>query len=412
VPPRRDIFHPGTALNILVTNCGSSSLKCRLFDASDSLLGAGSVDTLVGSGVPQLECRVGSKIRNRSLDKATGHDQAFDVLSDTMLSMISAKCSEDTLVDVVGHRIVHGGDDFREAVVIDDEVEARIEALTPLAPLHNPLGLVGIRAARQRFPEAQHIAVFDTAFHQTLPKEAFLYALPYEAYTRDGVRRYGFHGSSHRSVSERAIEWLGRDVAGTRIISCHLGAGCSTAAIRDGRSIDTSMGMTPLEGLVMSTRSGDIDPGAFAFLAERRGSDARGVERMLLHESGLLGLSGKSGDMKTLVEAADAGDDRAEVALQVFAHRVRKYIGAHLAVLNGVDAIVFTGGVGENSPALRQRILENLDGLGIVLDPEENECCTGRDGTISDNESAVAVYVMTCNEELAIAREARALLET
>ncbi|MCP5045013.1 MAG: acetate kinase, partial [bacterium] len=245
----------------------------------------------------------------------------------------------------------------------------------------------------------------------TLPEDAFLYALPYDCYTRDGVRRYGFHGSSHRSVSERAIDWLGRGAAGTRIITCHLGAGCSTAAVRDGCSIDTSMGMTPLEGLVMATRSGDVDPGVLAVLGERRGLDARGVEHMLQHESGLLGISGRSGDMKVLIERAQAGDERAELALRVFSHRARRYIGAHLAVLGGADAIVFTGGAGQNSPPLRQRILDGLHGIGVDLDPEANAVCVGREGVVSREGSPIALYVIESNEELAIARETRALLQ-
>ncbi len=296
--------------------------------------------------------------------------------------------------------------------MINDEVEAAIEALVPLAPLHNPLCLAGIRAARRAFPTAQHIAVFDTAFHQTLPESAYLYALPYDTYERDGVRRYGFHGSSHRSVSERAIEWLGGEANGTRIITCHLGAGCSTAAILDGHSVDTSMGMTPLEGLVMSTRSGDVDPGVFAYLARQRGLDAAGVEALLQNESGLLGLSQTTGDLKQLLDDARDGSAAATRALGVFTHRVRRYIGAHLAVLGGADALVFTGGAGENSPELRAQILEDLGRLGFVLDTARNEEHAGRSGTISSDDSPSAIYVIEADEERAIAEETRRLLST
>ncbi|MGH0033816.1 MAG: acetate/propionate family kinase [Myxococcota bacterium] len=398
-------------MNVLVTNCGSSSLKCRVFDGADGLLGSGSVERLSGEQQAELRCRVGGREERRGL-RACGHDRAFDALVEVLLRPPAGGRSPVLEIDAVGHRVVHGGERFREAVLIDDAVEREIESLIPLAPLHNPVCLLGIRAARRRFPEARHVAVFDTAFHQTLPEEAFLYALPYECYTEDRVRRYGFHGSSHRFASERAIERLGAETAPSRVITCHLGAGCSTAAVRDGRSIDTSMGMTPLEGLVMATRSGDVDPALLVGLGERRGLDAREVEQMLLHRSGLLGLSGLSGDMKTLLREADAGHARADLALRVFVHRVRKYIGAHWAVLGGADAIVFTGGAGENSPALRSRILSGLEGLGAVLDPAANEACVGREGTISRDDSPVALYVIPANEELAIARETRALLSS
>jgi acetate kinase len=393
-------------LKILVTNCGSSSLKGKLFDEQGRVLASGQVAGLASrDSTAQLQVVAGERVEKREVE-ATSHDQAFDVLAREILG-----AADDPELDAVGHRVVHGGERFSRATQIDDEVEAAIEALVPLAPLHNPLCLEGIRAARRAFPQAQHVAVFDTAFHQTLPEAAYLYALPHDTYERDGVRRYGFHGSSHRSVSERAIEWLGGSAEGTRIITCHLGAGCSTAAIRDGRSVDTSMGMTPLEGLVMSTRSGDVDPGVFAYLARRRGLDATGVEAMLQNESGLLGLSQTTGDLKQLLEDARGGRAPAARALGVFTHRVRRYIGAHLAVLGGADALVFTGGAGENSPELRARILEDLGGLGFVLDPARNEAHAGNSGTISHDDSPCAIYVIEADEERAIADEARTLLE-
>jgi acetate kinase len=385
----------------LVVNSGSSSLKCSLFGNEHELIAKASVDA-IGTADARLNATLGTRVSSRVLAGAD-HAAAFDAVCDDIAGAAD--------IDCVGHRVVHGGEKFCEATLIDDDTERAIEDLVPLAPLHNPLCLIGIRAARKRFPKARHVAVFDTAFHQTLPDDAFTYALPYHYYTEFGVRRYGFHGSSHRSVSARAIERLGRVASSSRIITCHLGAGCSTAAVRDGRSIDTSMGMTPLEGLVMATRSGDIDPGIVGLLARTQGMSAQAVEDVMLNESGLLGLSGISGDMRELLEKAGAGSKRAELALSVFAHRVRKYIGAHLVTLGGADAIVLTGGAGENSPALRSRILEGLEGLGIELDATANADCVGSEGTITTATSRVAVYVIASNEELAIAKEARALVD-
>lgn len=388
-------------MNTLVVNCGSSSLKCRLYGADRSVLAEGSVDS-IGQPDARLVCTVAGESSVEPLARAD-HANAFDALCNAMQRAVA--------IESVGHRVVHGGERFREAALIDDVVERAIEDLSPLAPLHNPLCLVGIRAARKRYPNAQHVAVFDTAFHQTLPEAAFLYALPYDYYERDGVRRYGFHGSSHRSVSQRAIELLDRRGESSRVITCHLGAGCSTAAVRDGRSVDTSMGMTPLEGLVMATRSGDVDPGVPGVIARKRGMSTQEIEDVMLNESGLLGLSGISGDMRELLSEANAGNARAELALGVFVHRVRKYLGAHLAILGGADAIVMTGGAGENSPELRARIFEGMEGLGIELDATANSACVGYEHAISDPASRVAIYVIPSNEELAIAQETRALLE-
>jgi acetate kinase len=286
----------------------------------------------------------------------------------------------------IGHRVVHGGERFAEATEIDSEVEAAIEELTPLAPMHNPLCLTGIRVARELFPSARQVAVFDTAFHRTLPESAFLYALPYAWYEQDGVRRYGFHGTSHRSVAARVAEL--RPDRASRLIVCHLGAGCSTAAIRDGRSIDTSMGMTPVEGLVMATRPGDVDAGAIAFVAKKHGLDVGDLEEILNRQSGLLGLSGLSGDMRELEGHAAAGNPRAELALEVFAHRVRKYIGAHHATLG----------------------VRGLEGLGMCVDPVANASCKGREAVISTPVSPIALLVVPTDEEKMIAREVHALL--
>jgi acetate kinase len=388
-------------VTLLVVNCGSSSLKCRLYEMpGETLLASGSVEP-IGSSDARLHCEAGERSEVRAVAAPT-HAVALELLGAALFDAAPGASSPD----VVAHRVVHGGERFREAVRVDAEVERAIEALAPLAPMHNPIGLLGIRTAAALYPAAQPVAVFDTAFHQSLPEHAFLYALPYELYEREGIRRYGFHGASHRHVARRVGELLGGAGGASRIISCHLGAGCSITAIRDGRSVDTSMGMTPLEGLVMATRSGDLDPGIFAQLALRRGMTAGEVAALLNQESGLLGLSGLSGDMRELERAAANGHARAECALAVFAHRARRYIGACLAVLGGADALAFTGGAGANSASLRARILAGLDGLGMQLDAAANEGCAGTEMLISGVHSTVSLLVVPPDEELAIAREA------
>lgn len=361
---------------ILVINCGSSSVKYRLFDMADErVMASGQIERIGQPGaVPDHEAAIAQVCVDLAQD-------AGDVAA-------------------VGHRVVHGGEQFVDAVPIAPDVEAAIDGLAVFAPLHNPPNLAGIRAARAHFPDAVHVAVFDTAFHQTAQPHAFLYALPFAFYERDRIRRYGFHGTSHRYVSERAAGILGRPFTG---ITCHLGNGCSIAAIEDGRSADTSMGFTPLEGVAMGTRSGDVDPAVVLLLARRLGIDE--TERLLNRDSGLLGLSGLSNDLRELQQAADAGYARAELALEVFAYRIRKYIGAYLAVLGRADGIVFTGGIGENSADMRRRILEGLDGLGICLDAARNADCTGRESRISTDVSRIAILVIPTDEERLIARQ-------
>ena len=389
-------------MTLLVVNCGSSSLKCRVFDAEDRSVAEGSV-TRIGDAHSALEWAQAGGAERRELDRVD-HAGAFEALCELLYGGDAQPAPT-----IVGHRVVHGGEDFREATPIDDEVEHAIDALAPLAPLHNPLCLTGIRAARARFPDAQHVAVFDTAFHATLPPRAYLYALPLALYEEAGVRRYGFHGTSHAHASERVAALLGETPR--RLVSCHLGAGCSLAAIEDGSAIDTTMGLTPLEGLVMATRSGDVDPGLFAYLAERRGMSLEAIDRLLNHESGLLGLSGRTGDIRELQALAADGDALAEQALDVFAYRARKAIGAAIAALGGCDALVFTGGAGANSHALRERILSPLSGLGIRLGAARNVAADGQEAVISEAGAPVSILVVPANEELHIAREARAALD-
>jgi acetate kinase len=394
-------------MRVLVVNCGSSSLKCRLYEMDgDVLLASGSVEP-IGQAGSALHWEVSGRSSSRPIEAAT-HAIALQALAAVLLEGAAGADAPE----VVAHRVVHGGERFREAVRVDDAALRAIEDLVPLAPMHNPVCARAIRAAAELYPSAQQVAVFDTAFHHSLPEHAFLYALPYSLYEQDGIRRYGFHGASHRYVAQRVEELLGRADGHSRIISCHLGAGCSLTAIRDGRSVDTSMGMTPLEGLVMGTRSGDLDPGVFAHLVEHLGITASDVAVLLNQESGLLGISGLSSDVRELERAAATGHARAELALMVFAYRVRKYIGAYLAVLGGADAVAFTGGAGANSARLRQRILAGLDGLGLSLDPVANEAGDGCEALISSRDSAVSLFVIPSNEEFSIAREAFAIVDT
>jgi acetate kinase len=369
---------------VLVVNAGSSSLKYEVLDAETAVsVTAGLVERI---GVP------GSAVPDHAVAIA-GVLEGLDAES----------------IDAVGHRIVHGGAVFVQATVIDDAVESEIEELAVLAPLHNPPGLVGIRAARAALPFVPHVAVFDTAFHATLPPEAYTYAIDAEVAFRFGVRRYGFHGTSFRYVSARAAEKLGRPLEDLRMVVLHLGNGASAAAIAEGRSVSTSMGMTPLEGLVMGTRSGDIDPAVLLHLQRVGGYDTAALDDLLNRSSGLKGLGGHS-DMRDLIGAADRGDNGAALAFEVYVRRLQKYIGAYAAELGGLDALVFTAGVGENSALVRARAVERLGFLGLSVDAELNEANSSDSRLISRPDSSVAVMVVPTNEELQIARETVAVL--
>jgi acetate kinase len=313
-------------------------------------------------------------------------------------------------ISAVGHRVVHGGEEFSGSVLIDDTVLRSIERFADLAPLHNPANLTGIRAAMHALPDIPHVACFDTAFHASIPRVAYLYALPYTVYEKYGVRRYGFHGSSHRYVAARTAKILGQSPNATNCITVHLGNGCSITAVRHGKSTDTSMGLTPLEGLVMGTRSGDIDPAILFYLADK-GYDLASLNKLCNKESGLLGVSGLSNDMRTLTQAAEAGHEQAQLAIDIFCYRVRKYIGAYLAVLGRVDAISFTGGIGERAVDVRARICSDLEPLGIVLDIEKNRCAVGGEATISPPHSRVRLLVVPTDEEGVIAADTYDIVE-
>ena len=364
-------------MKVLALNCGSSTIRWALYEvAEERELAAEKVEE---ARDPALAWQ----LTRRALEGVSCH----------------------MAPDAVGHRVVHGGDRFTDAVRIDDEVLRTIETQVRFAPVHNPRCLLGIREAQRIFPDLPHVAVFDTAFHQTMPPEAYLYALPYEFFERDRIRRYGFHGTSHRYAAERAASLLGVAVTELTCITCHLGNGCSIAAVKHGRSVDTSMGMTPLEGLMMGTRSGDVDPAVVLELAARPQWGPERVITMLNRDSGLLSVSGVSSDLRQVEIAATEGSERAQLALDLFAHRVRRGIGSALGVLGGADALVFMGGIGEHGAAMRARIMGGLSGLGMKLDAEANAECLGREGRISTSDSAVASWVIPAREEWLIARE-------
>lgn len=375
---------------------------------ADQRLARGLIERVGGEAVISLQA--GSEAAKKSTAPLADLRSAIDYILRWAISPDSGVAKINSLADIhaVGHRVVHGGEQFQRSVKIDEQVMEGIEACIDLAPLHNPNNLKGIRAIQTLLGrDIPQVAVFDTAFHHTLPERSYLYAIPYQFYRRHKIRRYGFHGTSHRYVAYRyrTLRNLERDQ--TRIITIHLGNGCSAAAIRDGESIDTSMGMTPLEGLVMGTRSGDVDPAVIDFVASKEGLSAHQVENMLNKQSGLLGLSGLTHDMRELVEEyKEHNDRRAGLAIDVFCYRVRKYIGSYLAAMEGADAIVFTGGIGENSAEIRARVCEGLQWMGLTLDPAANEkCVRGAEGPIHTADSRLAAYVIPTNEELLIARD-------
>lgn len=378
---------------VLVINCGSSSLKYSLIDPQSGKTHSHGLAERLGTGEADLIIQDGDPILLPNIF----HGQALDE--------ILRRLGRVSIVGV-GHRVVHGGESFSDSALIDDAVEAEIDACTELAPLHNPANLVGIRAAREKFPDVAHVAVFDTAFHQTLPAPAYLYAIPYALYKTFKVRRYGFHGTSHHYVADRAAELLGKPLAELHLITAHLGNGCSACAIKEGRSVDTTMGLTPLEGLVMGTRSGDVDPNLHEFLAHHTGKNLGEITALLNRESGLQGLSGLGNDMRTLVEAAHQGNEQADLAISVFCYRLAKYILGLCASLDRVDGLVFTGGIGEHSAEIRQRTLDHLHILGVEVDAVWNSNHgNASQGRITTPASRLLSLVIPTNEELVIARE-------
>jgi len=397
-----------TAMKVLVINCGSSSVKYQLHDVG--------LDQVLAKGIVARIGEEGSSLRHQARDSlietdvsAGSHGNAFEVIKQALLEPGSGAISSVSEISAVGHRVVHGGERFVDSVLVTDDVVAKLEESISLAPLHNPASLIGIREARRIFPDVPHVAVFDTAFHQTLPPKAYLYALPYEMYETHGVRRYGFHGTSYRYVSQRVSGLLGKPLNELKMIICHLGNGVSMAALDGGKSIDTSMGLTPLEGLIMGTRSGDVDPGVVFFLHRELGLSIDRIEDMLNRRSGLLGISGASNDMRDVIRMADKGNQRCRLALEAFAYRSKKYVGGYAAVLGGLDALVFTAGIGENSPLVRRMICDDLEHMGISLDETKNEEAIGVERLISTPTSRTSILVVPTDEERVIVMDTLAV---
>ena len=397
-------------MKVLVINCGSSSLKYQLIDAqTEKALAVGLCERIGIDGRLNHTPAGGEKVViNKDMpDHEVAVQMVLDELTDEKYGVIS----DLKEIDAIGHRVVHGGEKFASSVVINDEVMAAIEECNPLAPLHNPANLIGIRACQAIMPGVPNVAVFDTAFHQTMEPTAFMYGLPYECYEKYKVRRYGFNGTSHSFVSKRAVEYFGLDPENSKVIVCHLGNGASVSAVKNGKVVDTSMGMTPMEGLVMGTRCGDIDPTIVEFLAHKLDITLEDVMTILNKKSGVYGLSGGiSSDFRDLDKATNEGNEKAALAVKVFSYRTAKYIGAYVAAMDGVDAIVFTAGLGENDAVVRQQIVDHFGYLGITLDQEANKG-RGKECTISTPDSKVKVAVIPTNEELAIARETVALVK-
>ncbi|MDE6874372.1 MAG: acetate kinase [Lachnospiraceae bacterium] len=395
-------------MKILVINCGSSSLKYQLIDSETEKAIAVGLCERIGIDGRLVHTKAGAE--KLTFEKPLpDHEAAVQAVLAALTDPAHGVIGSLSGIGAVGHRVVHGGERFTSSVMIDDEVIEAIRGCNDLAPLHNPANLIGIDACRKLMPGVPMVAVFDTAFHQTMPKKAYTYALPYEYYDKYKIRRYGFHGTSHSYVSRRAAELAGLDYGNSKIIVCHLGNGASISAVLNGKSVDTSMGLTPLEGLVMGTRSGDIDPAIIEFIAKKEGKSLGEIMNLLNKKSGVYGLSGVSSDFRDLEAAAGQGDERAKDATEVFVYRTAKYVGAYAAAMNGVDAVVFTAGLGENDKKIRARVCSYLGYLGVKIDEERNNV-RGVEAVISSDASRVKVLAVPTNEELAIARDTVALV--
>ena len=398
-------------MNVLVINCGSSSLKFQLINAeTEKVLAKGLCERIGIDGRLTYQPAGGEKEKS-DLAMPT-HTEAIQFVIDALTNEKTGVVKSLDEIGAVGHRLVHGGEKFASSVVITDEVKKAVEECNDLAPLHNPANLIGVAACEKLMPGTPMVAVFDTAFHQTMPEKAYMYGLPYEYYEKYKVRRYGFHGTSHSFVSKRAAEVMGKSYDEVKTIVCHLGNGSSISAVLNGKCVDTSMGLTPLEGLVMGTRSGDIDPAIMEFIAKKENLDIEGVMEVLNKKSGVFGLSGGlSSDFRDLTDAMNAGDKKAKIAMDVFSYRVAKYIGSYAAAMNGVDDIVFTAGIGENDDYVREEVCKYLGYLGVDFDSEVNKGLRGKEAELTKEGSKVKVFVIPTNEELAIARETLALVK-
>ena len=398
-------------MKILVLNCGSSSIKYKLFDmTSDEVMAQGGIEKI---GLPGAFLKLTDKEGKKVVIERDipGHQQGIEFILSVLTDATYGCIKDYKEIDAVGHRVVHGGEEFASSVLINQDVINKVIECSDLAPLHNPANLKGVRAMEALIPGIPQVAVFDTAFHQTMPDYAYMYGLPYEMYKKYGVRRYGFHGTSHRYVSKRVCEFLGVNPVGQKIITCHIGNGGSIAAIKDGKCIDTTMGLTPLEGLMMGTRSGDIDAGAVTFIMEKEGLNTTGISNLLNKKSGVLGISGVSSDMRELLAACANGNERAILAEKMYYYRIKKYIGAYAAALGGVDIILFTGGVGENQFECRESVCKDMEFMGIKLDNNVNAKVRGEEAIISTADSKVKVVVIPTDEELLIASDTMDILK-
>lgn len=397
-------------MKILVLNCGSSSIKYALYNMDDKTVMASGGAERVGLEGAFVKVKLPNGEKKQVMHDIPEHTEGvkfiFSLLTDPEIGAIK----DLKEIDAVGHRMVHGGEKFNKSVILNDEVLKVFEECSDLAPLHNPANLKGVKAVSELMPGLPQVGVFDTAFHQTMPKHSYLYAIPYELYKEYGVRRYGFHGTSHRYVSQRVCDFLGVNAADKKVITCHIGNGGSIAAVDGGKCVDTSMGLTPLEGLMMGTRSGDIDGGAITFLQKKLNLDADGMSNLLNKKSGVVGISGVSSDMREVDAAAAEGNEMAKTALDMYNYRIKKYVGAYTAAMGGCDIIVFTAGVGENQASMREEVCENMEWMGIKLDKEKNNTVHGEEAVISTPDSKVTVVVIPTDEELMIATDTMNLL--
>lgn len=397
-------------MKVLVINCGSSSLKYQLFDMTNEHVLAKGLVERIGLPGSVLTHRPGSD-KHVIETEIPSHEKAISLVLDAIVHPDHGVLKSMADISAIGHRVVHGGEDFSGSVLIDEEIMDALRRNIELAPLHNPPNIMGIEACQKLMPNTSQVGVFDTAFHQTMPPHAYIYGIPYEYYKKYKIRKYGFHGTSHKYVSERAAALLGKPISETKIITCHLGNGASIAAVKGGKSIDTSMGFTPLEGVMMGTRSGDLDPAIVFFLMRKENWTTEQTDNFLNKHCGVLGLSGVSSDFRDIESACGDGNIRAELALERFAYVVKKYIGSYMAALNGADAIVFTAGLGENSSSMRAKICNGLDYLGVKIDADKNYT-RGVEADVSSDDSRVRVLVIPTNEEIMIARDTYELIKT
>ena len=386
---------------VLVLNAGSSSLKYQLMNPVSAEVKASGLCERIGIDGNLVHIANEEKTK-KQIDMPT-HKEAIEIVLDTLTNGETKVIDSIEEISAIGHRVVHGGEDFKSSVIVDDEVIAKLEKLIPLAPLHNPANIMGMKIAQQIMPNVPNVAVFDTAFHQTMPASSYMYAVPYDDYKEHGVRKYGFHGTSHKFVSNEAAKIL--DKKDSKVIVCHLGNGSSVCAVKDGKSIDTSMGLTPLEGLVMGTRSGDIDAGVLSFLMDKKGMSADEVVNYLNKKSGLLGVSGISSDLREILEASSQGDERAELCIDMKCNRIKKYICSYAGMLEGVDAICFTAGIGENSDVIREKVCAGLEFMGVEIDKDKNAIRSDDNREINKSSSKTKVFVIPTNEEFVIAND-------